>query len=138
MQGQGKAWPIGRFLLGNQGVLQVPNRKQSSVDLKLVTLLNANSPRTIAYQRIWRQALALVACAVLLYFATGGALLHQHTGGSENACHVCQALHIPALAASANLVAVPEVVTRYCEPVQNILPSSSFSLHRAGRAPPTA
>jgi hypothetical protein len=86
-----------------------------------------------------RRALALLACAALLYFAVGGALFHQHTGGSENACHVCQALHMPALAASsANLVAVPEVVTRYCEPLQSILPSSSFSLHRAGRAPPTA
>jgi hypothetical protein len=86
-----------------------------------------------------RRILAFVACAALLYFATGGALLHQHTGGSENACHVCQALHMPALAAApSNLVAAPELVTRYCEPIQSILPSSSFSLHRAGRAPPTA
>jgi hypothetical protein len=75
---------------------------------------------------------------VLLYFAVGGSLLHQHTGGPENACHVCQALHMPALAAApSDLVAIPEFVARYCAPLRNILPNSSFSLHRAGRAPPS-
>src|SRR5713101_3640418 len=65
--------------------------------------------RTVA-----RHALALVACAALLYFAAGGSLFHQHTNGSENACHICQALHIPALAAARlDLVSTPELVTWY-------------------------
>ncbi len=90
--------------------------------------------RTVA-----RHALALVACAALLYFAAGGSLFHQHTNGSENACHICQALHIPALAAARlDLVSTPELVTWYSSLPQHAAPSDSFSLHRAGRAPPTA
>ncbi|SRR5229473_5685653 len=90
--------------------------------------------RTIA-----RRALALLACAALLYFAAGGALFHQHTSGSENACHICQALHMPALAAARlDLVSTPQVITWYSSLPQHAAPSNSFSLHRAGRAPPTA
>jgi len=86
-----------------------------------------------------RRALALLACAALLYFAAGGSLFHQHTNGSENACHICQALHMPALAAARlDLVSTPEVVTWYSSLPQHTAPSDSFSLHRAGRAPPTA
>jgi hypothetical protein len=85
-----------------------------------------------------RRLLAIVACAALLYFAAGGALLHEHTGGHETACHVCQALHMPALAAATmDLAAGPEIVTRYSAPLQNVLPNHAFSLLRAGRAPPT-
>jgi len=90
--------------------------------------------RTVA-----RHALALVACAALLYFAAGGSLFHQHTNGSENACHICQALHMPAVAAARlNLVSTPQIVTWYSSLPQHAAPSDSFSLHRAGRAPPTA
>lgn len=86
-----------------------------------------------------RRAVALAACAVLLYFAAGGSLLHQHTGGPENACHVCQSLHVPVLtAAPLNLVATPELVARYFSLPQDGAPSESFSLHRASRAPPQA
>jgi len=86
-----------------------------------------------------RRGLALLACAALLYFAAGGSLFHQHTNGSENACHICQALHMPALAAARlDLVSTPEVVTWYSSLPQHAAPSDSFSLHRAGRAPPTA
>jgi len=85
-----------------------------------------------------RRLLVMVACAALLYFAAGGALLHEHADGHENACHVCQALHAPALAPAAlNFAAAPVVVTRYTAPVQNVLPNHDFSLLRAGRAPPT-
>jgi hypothetical protein len=90
--------------------------------------------RTVA-----RRALALLACAGLLYFAAGGSLFHQHTNGSENACHICQALHMPALAAARlDLVSAPQFVTWYSSLPQHTAPSNSFSLHRAGRAPPTA
>src|SRR6267143_6481182 len=85
------------------------------------------------------RALALLACAALLYFAAGGSLFHQHTNGSENACHICQALHMPALAtARLNLASTPAIVTWYSSLPQHAAPSDSFSLHRAGRAPPTA
>jgi len=85
-----------------------------------------------------RRLLAIAACVALLYFAAGGALLHEHSGGNETACHVCQALHMPALAAATlDLAAVPEIITRYSALLQNVLPNHVFSLLRAGRAPPT-
>jgi hypothetical protein len=75
----------------------------------------------------------------MLYFAAGGSLLHQHTDGPDTACHICQALHMPALAASSiGLLAAPEGVSRYLSPAKHVVWSDSFSLHRAGRAPPTA
>jgi hypothetical protein len=90
-------------------------------------------------QKLARRALALVACAAILYFAAGGSLLHQHTSGADNACHICQALHMPALAAaSLDLLPAPEVVIRYTSLPAHVSPNSSFSLHRAGRAPPSA
>jgi hypothetical protein len=90
-------------------------------------------------ETITRRALALVACAALLFFAAGGSLFHQHAKGSENACHICQALHMPALAAARlDLVSTPQIVTWYSSLPQRTAPSNSFSLHRAGRAPPCA
>src|SRR5215470_10994521 len=60
-----------------------------------------------------KRALALVACATLLYFSGGGTLFHQHSDGLEKACHVCQSLHVPALApASLDLIVAPELITR--------------------------
>ena len=86
-----------------------------------------------------RRALALLACAALLYFAAGGSLFHQHTNGPDTACHICQALHMPLLAAARlELVSTPQIVTWYSSLPQNAAPSNSFSLHRAGRAPPAA
>jgi len=97
------------------------------------------SGETIFGRSVVRRALALLACAALLYFAAGGSLFHQHTNGSENACHICQALHMPALAAARlDLVSTPQIVTWYSSLPQHSAPSDSFSLHRAGRAPPTA
>jgi hypothetical protein len=85
------------------------------------------------------RALAFMACAVLLYFAAGGSLLHQHTGGPENACHICQSLHVPVLAAAPlDLVAAPELIARCTSLPQHAAPSNTFSLHRASRAPPSA
>jgi hypothetical protein len=86
-----------------------------------------------------RRALAVLACATLLYFAAGGAFLHQHTHGPDTVCRVCQALHMPALMATGlNPVAALEVVTWYTSLPQHASPSDSFALYRSGRDPPSA
>lgn len=86
-----------------------------------------------------RHALALVALASLLFFASGGASLHQHAGGPDTACHICQALHMPALAAARlDLSHAPEIIAWYSSVPQQVAPRDSVSLHRASRAPPAA
>jgi len=95
--------------------------------------------KAIFGRTVTRRALALLACAALLYFAAGGSLFHEHTNGPDTACHMCQALHMPALAAARlDLVSTPQIVTWYTSLPQHAAPSDSFSLHRAGRAPPIA
>ena len=85
-----------------------------------------------------RRIFALVACGALLYFALGATLPHGHAQGPDNACHVCQALHMPALAAARlDLVSTSQIVAWYFSLPQHAAPTDSFSLHRAGRAPPT-
>ena len=86
-----------------------------------------------------KRALAILGCVALLYFAGGGVFVHQHTGGPDTACHVCQSLHMPALAA-APLDLIPEArqVAWHAVLPENDSPLDSFSLHRASRAPPTA
>jgi hypothetical protein len=86
-----------------------------------------------------RRALAILGCVALLYFAAGGAFVHQHTGGPDTACHVCQSLHVPALAA-ASLELIPEArqVAWHAVPPDSVSPLDSFALHRASRAPPSA
>jgi hypothetical protein len=86
-----------------------------------------------------RRGLALLACAALLYFYAGGSFLHQHTNGPDTTCHICQALHMPALAAARlDFVGTPELVTWYSSLPHHEAPTDSFSPHRASRAPPTA
>lgn len=86
-----------------------------------------------------KRTLALLGCVALLYFAGGGAFVHQHTGGPETACPVCQSLHMPALAA-APLDLIPEArqIAWHAVLPENVSPLDSFSLHRASRAPPAA
>jgi hypothetical protein len=97
------------------------------------------SQGTISGATLARHVLALVGCAALLFFAAGGTLLHHHQGGPETACHVCQALHMPALAAaSLGLVTTPEPITWYSSLPLHAAPDDSFAFHRASRAPPTA
>jgi hypothetical protein len=98
-----------------------------------------HAQRTIFGRTIVSRGLALLACAALLFFAAGGSLFHQHTNGPDTVCHICQALHMPALAAARlDLVSTPQIITRYSSLPQHAAPSNSFSLHRAGRAPPSA
>jgi len=86
-----------------------------------------------------RRALAVLGCVALLYFAAGGSVLHHHSGGPDTACHICQALHMPALAA-APLDLIPEAreVARHAALPDSAAPQDSFALHRASRAPPSA
>ena len=95
--------------------------------------------KTIFGRSTAQGALAILACAALLYFAAGGSFLHEHAKSPDTACHVCQALHLPTLAAAPlDLVNTPELVTWYSSLPLHADPSDSFALHRAGRAPPTA
>jgi hypothetical protein len=83
--------------------------------------------------------LALLACAVLLYFAVGGTLLHQHKDGPGAVCHTCQSLHMPALAAAQHHAAQsPQLVTWNAAIALDTAATESFGLHRASRAPPAA
>jgi hypothetical protein len=75
----------------------------------------------------------------LLFFAAGGTSLHQHQGGPNTVCHVCQALHLPGLAAtSLHLLTTPGPIAWHSSLPLHIAPEDSFALHRASRAPPTA
>ena len=83
-----------------------------------------------------QRALAILGCLALFYFVAG-ATLHHHTDGQDTACHVCQVLHVPALAAAA-LDLIPEALeaTWHASAPENATPTDSFALHRASRAPP--
>jgi hypothetical protein len=90
-------------------------------------------------QGLGRRALALVGCLALLYFAAGGVYVHQHTGGPDTACHICQSLHAPVLAAAPlNLIPAARQVAWHSVAPENDSTLDSFSLHRASRAPPAA
>src|SRR5258708_10334171 len=93
--------------------------------------------KAIFGRTVTRRALALLACVALLYFAAGGSLFHEHTNGPDTACHVCQALHMPALAAARlDLLSTPEIVTWYASLPQHVAPSNFFSLHLPPHPPP--
>jgi len=97
------------------------------------------SQGTISRGTRTHRVLALLGCAVLLFFAAGGTFLHHHQGGPETVCHVCQALHMPALAAaSLELVTTPGPIIWRSSVLLHVAPEDSFALHRASRAPPTA
>jgi hypothetical protein len=122
------------------GVLLLKHQSSTScmrgakVKFSLMYVMKIMSGRTFV-----RRGLALLACAALLYFAAGGSFLHEHTKGPDTACHICQALHMPTLAAARlDLVSTPEIVTWYFSLPQHTAPSDSVALHRAGRAPPSA
>jgi hypothetical protein len=86
-----------------------------------------------------RRSLAVFACLALLYFACGGSFLHHHTSGPETPCHICQVLHMPALAvATVKLVPAAQRIAWYDPLPQRAIPINSFDLHRASRAPPQA
>jgi uncharacterized protein (DUF849 family) len=84
-----------------------------------------------------RRTVAVVACAALLCFAVGAAVFHEHSNGPDTACHLCQALHMPALAAARLALSdAPVIIAWYTSTPQHAVPCDSFALHRASRAPP--
>jgi hypothetical protein len=86
-----------------------------------------------------RRSLALIACITLVHFAFVGALPHQHPHGPDTACHICQALHVPGLAAARlDLIGRPEIITWHPSLPEELVPSEPLALHRASRAPPLA
>jgi hypothetical protein len=86
-----------------------------------------------------RRALAILGCLALLYFVAGATLHHHNGDSSDTACHVCQALHMPALAAaSLGLIPQAQQVSWHATIPLHAAPLDSFALHRASRAPPTA
>jgi len=81
---------------------------------------------------------ATFLCLALLYLAGGGNLLHQHSG-ADAVCHVCQALHAPALTiAFSGILSAPQISGWHSSRPVFAAVSDEFSLLRAGRAPPSA
>src|ERR1700730_1263528 len=86
-----------------------------------------------------RRALAILGCVALLYFAAGGVFVHQHSGGPDTACHVCQSVHVPTLAsAPLDLIHEARQVAWHAVLPENVSPLDAFATHRASRAPPSA
>jgi hypothetical protein len=85
-----------------------------------------------------KRALAILGCVALLYFASGGVFVHQHSSAPDSVCPICQALHMPALAA-ANLDLSPEArqIAWHAVLPDNVSPLDPFALHRASRGPPS-
>jgi len=86
-----------------------------------------------------RRFVAAMLCLALLYFAGGGSLLHQHNGGPDNACHICQSLHAPALTvAFSGIASAPRISGWYDSRPVVTAALDEVSVLRAGRAPPSA
>lgn len=94
--------------------------------------------RKLKFGMTARRTLAILGCVALLYLAAGGSFLHQHTQGHDNPCHICQSVHIPALAAAAqNLVPDVGPISWYSSAPLQAAASDSFDVLRASRAPPS-
>src|SRR6266403_1451805 len=88
--------------------------------------------------RLRRIGAALLGVA-LLYFAGGGSFLHEHNGGPDAVCHVCQSLHAPVLTATFSGIASAPQISGWLDsrPVFTAA-LYEFSFFRSGRAPPSA
>jgi hypothetical protein len=86
-----------------------------------------------------RRISAALLCLALVYFAGGGSFLHQHNGGPDTTCHVCQSLHAPALTVSSSGIAsVPQITGWHdSRPILTAALDEVWLL-RSGRAPPSA
>jgi len=99
-------------------------------------MLAANSSLKITPLR--RIGVALL-CLALLYFAGGGNFLHQHHGGPDATCHVCQSLHAPALTVSfSGIASAPQISGWHDSRPAFTATLDEVSLLRSGRAPPSA
>jgi hypothetical protein len=82
---------------------------------------------------------AALICLALLYFAGGGSFLHQHNSGPDTVCHVCQALHAPALTVSfSGIASAPQISGWHDSHGVFTAALDEVSLLRSGRAPPCA
>jgi hypothetical protein len=82
---------------------------------------------------------AVAACVLLVSFAAGGSLFHEHKNGNDATCQICQSLHAPAVAASmVALLSAPIFIAWFSPTAPEAPASNPFSHHRAGRAPPSA
>jgi len=98
----------------------------------------SDGSKMLTGKRLRRFAAAMV-CLALLYFAGGGSLLHQHNGGPDNACHICQSLHAPALTATfSGIASAPRISGWYDSRPVVTAALDEVSLLRSGRAPPSA
>jgi hypothetical protein len=86
-----------------------------------------------------RRISATLLCLALLYFAVGGSFLHQHNGGPDTTCHVCQSLHAPALTASfSGIASAPQITGWHDSRPISTAALDEVSQLRSGRAPPSA
>jgi hypothetical protein len=82
---------------------------------------------------------AALLCLALLYFAGGGSFLHEHHGGPDTVCHVCQSLHAPALTVTfSGIASAPQISGWYDSRPVFTAALGEVSLLRSGRAPPSA
>jgi hypothetical protein len=109
------------------------------VSLELVYLMRLDFISRHSRQSFARQALAIFSCVVLLYVASGVAFLHHHSNGPETACHICHALHAPALTVSPHdLIPAAHQVARSSSTTALFNVTNFVASHRTPRAPPTA
>jgi hypothetical protein len=96
------------------------------------------SKRAILGPQTLKRIAAVAACVMLLCFAAGGSLFHQHKNGNEATCQICQSLHAPAVAASVvALLSTPTFIAWYSPRPPEAPASTIFSHDHAGRAPPS-
>src|SRR6266567_9527177 len=82
---------------------------------------------------------AALICLTLLYFAGGGSLLHQHNGGPETVCHVCQSLHAPVLTVTfAGIASAPQISGWHDSRPVVLAAFDEFSVLCFVRGPPSA
>ena len=100
----------------------------------------AKSFSRLGWIGFWLQlVLGLLTLLMLLYVVSGVAFLHHHSKGPETTCHVCQALHAPALAFSPNdLIPAAHQVARSSSTTELFNVTNFVASHRTPRAPPTA
>jgi hypothetical protein len=82
---------------------------------------------------------AALLCLALLYFAGGGSFLHEHHGGPDTVCHVCQSLHAPVLTVTfSGIASAPQISGWHDSRPVFRAALDEISLLRSGRAPPSA
>jgi len=86
-----------------------------------------------------RRISAALLCLALFYFAGGGSFLHEHNGGPDTVCHVCQSLHAPVLTATfSGIASAPQISGWHDSRPVFTAALDEVSLLRSGRAPPSA